>query len=48
MMEDGEIPTTSHVILFVDIHNCSIAINTLAENPYGFLQEVYEKLGDII
>jgi hypothetical protein len=36
------------VILFVDVHNFSIALNALAENPHSFAQEMYERLGDII
>jgi adenylate cyclase len=36
------------VILFWDIHNFSIATNRLGDKMYGFLQEVYETLGDTI
>jgi len=35
------------VIVFVDVHNYSMAFDELLES-YGFLQEMYEKLGDLI
>ena len=38
----------NRVILFMDVHNFSIALNALAENPCSFLQEMYEGLGDKI
>jgi adenylate cyclase len=42
------ITTENRVILFMDVHNFSIALNALAENPHSFLQEMYERLGGII
>jgi len=47
-MKNYGITTESRVILFMDIHNFSITVSAWAGDPYGFLQEVYEKLGDII
>jgi len=47
-MENNTIASRNHVVLFTDIHDFSIVANILKENQYGFLQEVYEKLGDII
>ena len=38
----------NHVVMFMDVHHFSIVANALNENQYAFLQEVYEKLGDII
>lgn len=32
----------------MDIHNFSIAAHTLGKDQYDFLQQVYEKLGDVI
>lgn len=42
------IKTDSRVIQFIDIHNYSIAVNVMEGNWSAFLQEVYERLGDII
>lgn len=42
------ITTENRVILFVDVHNFSIAFKALAENSYSFLQAMYEEMGDII
>jgi adenylate cyclase len=36
------------VVVFMDIHDFSIAANTLGKGQYDFLQQVYEKLGDVI
>ena len=47
-MENNAIVSRNHVVLFTDIHDFSIVANILRENQYSFLQEVYEKLGDII
>lgn len=44
---DSEIRIEEHVILFVDVHNYSLAFGDLLES-YAFLQEMYEKLGDLI
>jgi class 3 adenylate cyclase len=38
----------TRVILFMDVHNFSLAGPLLAEDQYNFLQEMYEKLGDIV
>jgi hypothetical protein len=42
------IVTEDRVILFTDVHDFSVALNTLAEDLYSFLQEMYEVRGDII
>ena len=47
-MNTRDVTIESRVILFMDIHNYSIAVNTLRKDQYGFLQEVYETLGDIV
>ena len=50
-MKDRTIMIESRVILFMDIHNYSIVVNALRKDhkdQYGFLQKVYETLGDII
>jgi adenylate cyclase len=36
------------VILFMDVHNYSIACGVLAERLIDFMQEMYEELGDLI
>ena len=36
------------VIMFMDVHNYSIAVSSLIEGPSGVLQAMYETLGDII
>lgn len=36
------------VVLFMDVHDYSIALKTLTESPCSFLQEMYENLGNII
>ena len=35
-------------VLFTDIHNYSLVAMNLADDQYGFLQEVYEELGSIV
>ena len=48
-MKSDSITAKNQVVVFMDIHNYSIVINKLGKNQHGrFLQEVYEKLGDII
>ena len=48
-MNKQSITTRNHVIVFMDIHDYSIVINLLGKKQaVDFLQEVYEKLGDII
>ena len=44
---DSEIKIEEHVIMFIDVHNYSLAFDDLLKS-YGFLQEMYEKLGDLI
>jgi adenylate cyclase len=36
------------VIMFMDVHNYSIAVSALSEGSSDILQEMYETLGDII
>lgn len=48
MTEELCVAVEDRVVMFMDIHDFSIAVNTLGDNVYGFLQEVYEELGDII
>jgi class 3 adenylate cyclase len=47
-MSKHDIAIRDHVIVFMDIHNFSIAANTLGKSQYEFLQTVYEELGDVI
>jgi adenylate cyclase len=48
-MKDQHIRIENHVVLFMDIHDYSIVMSMLGRNKScSFLQEVYEKLGDII
>lgn len=48
MTNDG-VTVKNQVVVFMDIHNYSIVINRLGKNQHSrFLQEIYEKLGDII
>jgi adenylate cyclase len=48
MKNDG-VTTINQVVAFMDIHNYSIVIHRLDKNQHSrFLQEIYEKLGDII
>jgi adenylate cyclase len=47
-MTEPDITMEEHVVAFMDVHNYSVALNALAEHRYSFLQEMYEKLGDII
>ena len=48
MMKNNGSTAKNHVILFMDVHDFSIVFKMLGKNSYDFLQEVYEKLGDII
>lgn len=36
------------VVLFTDIHDCSLVFNELGQKSYSFLQEVFETLGDLV
>ena len=47
-MTTSDIATENRVVLFMDVHNFSIALNASAGNLHSFLQEMYEGLGDII
>ncbi len=47
-MGDHGVEIKNRVILFTDIHDFSIVVNALGKDQYGFLQEFYEKLGDVI
>ena len=47
-MRDHKITVENRVVLFVDIHNSWTLMNLLGRDACGFLQEMYEKLGDII
>jgi class 3 adenylate cyclase len=38
----------NRIIMFIDVHNYSVAVNALGKTLHGFLQETYERLGDII
>lgn len=40
--------TRDHVIMFTDVHNFSLARDRLGERSTGFLQEMYQALGDLI
>ena len=46
----GELHLTieERVVLFADVHNYFGVSHALGVDAYGFLQEMYEKLGDII
>ena len=46
-MNGSEMTIEERVIVFVDVHNYSMAFDRLLES-YGFLQEMYEKLGDLV
>jgi len=47
-MNSSEIMKTERVVLVTDVHNFSITTKALAERQCDFLQEFYEKLGDIV
>ena len=47
-MKSNDITIEGRVIQFTDVHNYSIAVNTMDGNHSGFLQDMYERLGDII
>jgi adenylate cyclase len=48
-MNNDSVIAKNLVVVFMDIHNYSIVINRLGKNKHSpFLQEIYEKLGDII
>jgi hypothetical protein len=46
-MANPEISIEDRVVLFMDVHNFSIAFKPLGEDFPSFLQEMYENLGDI-
>ena len=47
-MGNLNITIEERVVLFADVHNYSEISHALGVDAYGFLQEMYEKLGDII
>ncbi len=47
-MQNHNVTIKNPVIMFMDIHNYSIAAITLGQSQYEFIQQVYETLGDII
>ena len=47
-MANLNITVEEHVVLFADVHDYSKISRALGVDAYGFLQEMYEKLGDII
>ncbi len=47
-MANPDISIEDRVVLFIDVHNFSIAFKPLGEDFPRFLQEMYENLGDII
>ncbi len=44
---NSKIRIEEKTIMFIDVHNYSLAYDDLLEN-YNFLQEMYERLGDLI
>jgi len=46
-MQTVEPKIEEHIIMFVDVHNYSLAFDDLLEN-YRFLQAMYEQLGELI
>lgn len=47
-MSSTDVIIEDRVILFLDVHNFSIAANCFAGQFHTFLQEMYERLGEII
>ena len=47
-MGNLNITIEERVVLFADVHDYSKISRALGVNAYSFLQEMYEKLGDII
>ena len=47
-MGEPKLSMSNCVVMFMDIHEFSIVMNGLGKNRYGFLQQVYERLGDVI
>jgi adenylate cyclase len=48
MMSQQDWVTRYHVVLFTDVHNFSLARDRLGEESPGFLQEMYQALGNLI
>ena len=46
--KDYSVKEEDRVIVFMDVHNYSIAVSVLKNGRYVALQEMYETLGDII
>ena len=47
-MGSNSVTMENRVVLFVDIHNFSLASSEMADDQFSFLQEVYERLGSVI
>jgi len=47
-VRNPNIKKEDRVILFMDVHNYSIACGVLGEELFDFMQEMYEELGDIV
>jgi class 3 adenylate cyclase len=47
-VEHARISIENRVIMFMDVHHYSVAVAALGKRLYGFLQETYERLGDIV
>lgn len=47
-MKEPQLSVSNRVVMFMDIHEFSIVMNGLGKNRYGFLQQVYERLGAVI
>jgi adenylate cyclase len=43
-----EVNLENRVIMFMDVHNYSIAASAMRDEAWSFLQEMYETLGEII
>ncbi len=43
----SEVRVEEHILMFVDVHNYSLAFDDPIKS-YGFLQAMYETLGDLI
>jgi len=48
MSQHDPITLESHVVIFTDLHNFTHVMTTQEDSGADFLQDVYEKLGDII
>jgi len=48
MSGSADISIQNRVILFTDLHDYSVVAKILGDKSYEFLQEMYERLGDLI